>query len=44
MGPGSPRLPVLRVQPEAAVLEHPAGLVGLIWYMPGEAPITPTLS
>lgn len=44
MGPGPPRLPALRVQPEAAVLEYPAGLVGLIWYTPGEAPLTPTLS
>lgn len=44
MGIGSPCLSVLHVQPKAAVLEYPAGLMGLIWYMPGEASFTPALS
>lgn len=43
MGIGSPCLSVLCVEPKAAVMEYHAGLVGLIWYMPGEAPLTPAL-
>lgn len=44
MGIGSLCLPVLRVQQKAAVALYPAGLVGLICYMPGGELLTPALS
>lgn len=43
-GIGFPCLPVLDVQPKAAVTEYPAGLGGLIWYMTGEGPLSAALS
>lgn len=44
MGIGSPCLPVLCVQLKASVMKYPDGLVGLLSYMPGEAPLTSALS
>lgn len=44
MGAGSPRLPVLCVQPKPAVMEYQTVLVGLIWYMSAKLPFTPALS